>query len=196
VPDGDDRKAYRLHLRPLAVSANATNLASKRLAGVGLLAQLELAGWRYDDGSTWPVARGRAAFECYPYTTLVGAHELGYAQERPRYKRRPASIKAAEFRPMRAQACDDLISRLARLVEADPPLDIRSNEVTRALIDTPSPQSDRDYKHREDLIDAVLCAWTSSLWYRHGLERCQILGPPTADRRDALVAPARVEQRR
>ena len=32
--------------------------------------------------------------ECYPYTTLVGATELGHDRERPTYKRRPRSVSS------------------------------------------------------------------------------------------------------
>ena len=51
------------------------------------------------------------------------------------------------------------------------------------------------YKHREDLIDALLCAWASSLWDRHGLERCQVLGLPDDEPAATIIAPARYEQR-
>jgi predicted RNase H-like nuclease len=66
------------------------------------------------------------------------------------------------------------------------------------LRDEPSPQGNREYKHREDLIDALLCAWTASLWLRHGFARCQVLGVSgAADEAAAtIVAPARPEQRR
>jgi predicted RNase H-like nuclease len=50
------------------------------------------------------------------------------------------------------------------------------------------------YKHREDLIDALLCAWTASLRARHGLDRCQVLGLPakTTDEPIAtIIAPVR-----
>jgi predicted RNase H-like nuclease len=49
-------------------------------------------------------------------------------------------------------------------------------------------------KHREDLIDALLCAWTASLRAPHGLDRCQVLGLPakTIDEPMAtIIAPAR-----
>ena len=62
------------------------------------------AGWRLTDGPT-PTARsgpprsGRHVYEVYPYTTLVGAAELGYELERPAYKRRPRSLDAADVPP-------------------------------------------------------------------------------------------------
>jgi len=58
--------------------------------------------------------------------------------------------------------------------------------------------SDAAYKHREDLIDALLCAWTASLWARHGFERCQVLGlpaTPTGDPAATMIVPARSQQR-
>jgi predicted RNase H-like nuclease len=178
------------------VSANSTNTASRRLGGVALLAALAGLGFRYDDGLDGPPVSGRAASECYPYTTIVGYEPFGY-DERPRYKRKPRTLRIAEFRPQRAHACDDLIRRVAALSSADPPLDLSSHPVTRALLDEPSPLADRAYKHREDLLDAALCAWTASLWHRHGLEHCQVLGAaPDVERPAAtIIAPARPEQR-
>ena len=56
---------------------------------------------------------------------------------------------------------------------------------------------DRAVKHREDLLDAVLCAWTGLLWLRHGLDRCQVLGPDDdGDPPAMILAAARPEQRR
>src|SRR5216683_7802562 len=71
------------------VSANTTNIRSPRLAGVRFLNLAEQSGWRYSDGSHGPPAGGRVMSESYPYAALVGAPELGYDQERPRYKRKP-----------------------------------------------------------------------------------------------------------
>src|SRR5207248_1336153 len=48
-------------------------------------------------------------------------------------------------------ACDELIRRVAALAQADPPLDLRSHEPTRKLLDEPSPLDNAAYKHREDL---------------------------------------------
>ncbi len=180
------------------VSANPTNARSPRLAGVRFLGLAEASGWRYSDGRDGPAAGGRFLSECYPYTTLVGAAELGYNQQRPRYKRQPPRLPAARWRPERAANCDTLIARLARLAAADPPLRLDSHPVTRRLAAEPSPLGDAAYKHREDLIDALLCAWTASLWARHGLRRCQVLGPPAGaggGRAATIIAPARPEQR-
>ena len=180
------------------VSANSTNLGSKSLAGVGLLRLLAEDGWRYHSGCDGaPPRAGRHVAEVYPYTTLVGAPELGYDVERPVYKRRPRSIPASEFRAVRAATCDELVRRLLTLRAAVPPIDIRSHPKTRRLADEKSPINDREYKHREDLIDAVLSAWTGLLWLSAGLERCQVLGigdphTPVA----TIIAPARPEQRR
>lgn len=88
------------------VYANSTNTGTKRLAGVTLLAALADRGWRYDDGRAGPPTGDLNVSECYPYTAIVGAPELGY-DERPTYKRKPASVKpAASFKPVRAAACD------------------------------------------------------------------------------------------
>jgi len=181
------------------VGAHSTSLHSPRLAGIALRKRLEDAGWQYSDGFAGPPTDGQVISECYPYTTLVGAVELGYDVERPRYKRKPPPLPTAEWRQMRAKNCDKLIRQLVRLEEADPPLLLCSHPETRKLVDEPSPIKEREYKHREDLIDALLCAWTAALWARHGPTRCQILGQqglgpggPYA----TIVAPARPEQRR
>jgi len=179
------------------VSANSTNLSSPRLAGVELLAQLEWAGFTYANGWAGSPAGGRHVFECYPYTTLVGVAELGYDDERPRYKRKPAAVAAAEWRPLRARECDKLLRHLSRLAMADPPLDLRSHPASAELLEQLSPSADAAYKHREDLIDALISAWTASFWHRHGLDRCQVLGERTGNGPAAtIIAPARPEQRR
>jgi predicted RNase H-like nuclease len=178
------------------VSANSTNLQSPRRAGVSLVAALALEGWRYHDGTKGPPSVGRHVAEVYPYTTLVGSAELGYNLERPVYKRRPKSQPVNLFRAARATNCDDLVRRMTALRNADPAIDLMSHEVTRALIEEPSPINDRPYKHREDLIDAVLCAWTGLLWLRHGLARCQVLGADDPNTPVAtIIAPSRPEQR-
>jgi hypothetical protein len=94
------------------VSANTTNTHSPRLAGVQLLRLAALSGWRYSDGSGGPPGAGRFVSETYPYATLVGAAELGYDTERPRYKRKPPRLPAAQWRAERAATCDMLIGRL------------------------------------------------------------------------------------
>jgi len=178
------------------VSANSTNLHSRRLAGVSLRRTLEDRGWIYDDGRNGPPTTGKVVSECYPYTAIVGADELGFHDVRPTYKRKPKAFRTAAFRPVRANACDRLIAALAGLENADPPLRIRSHLVTEQLVTKPSPTDDRTYKHREDLIDALICAWTGLLWIRHGLERCQVLGVGDALSPAAtIIAPYRPSQR-
>jgi predicted RNase H-like nuclease len=181
------------------VSCNSINLGSPRLAGVALRERLENLGWAYSDGCAGPPTGGRAMSECYPYTAIVGADELGYESERPRYKRKPKSMRIAEFRPVRARAADELIRRLAALVTAEPPLDLRSQPLTNELVASRSPLADVQYKKREDLLDAAICAWTAAFWARWGTERCQVLGlddGSAAGVRGTVIAPARPEQRR
>jgi predicted RNase H-like nuclease len=180
------------------VSANTTNVHSPRLAGVQFLNLAGLSPWLYSDGRDGPPRGGRFMSETYPYATLVGAAELCYDTERPRYKRKPPRTPAAQWRTERAANCDTLITRLGQLANADPPLLLHSHPVTRELAEQPSPISDAAYKHREDLIDALLCAWTASLWARHGFTRCQVLGLPdnaTDDPAATMIVPARAEQR-
>lgn len=182
------------------VSANSTNLLTKRLAGVALLAQLESLGWTYDSGHAGGPSAERVVSECYPWTTIIGAEELGYspAPNRPGYKRKPRGMRIAEYRPLRAADCDELLRRMATLVNADPPMDLHSHPETRELLTSKSPIEDRLYKHREDLLDAALCAWTASFWAKWGTERCQVLGDQQVDgtKVATIIAPARPEQRR
>lgn len=182
------------------MSANSTNTSSPGRAGVALLASLGEAGWTYDSGVGGPAAAGRTVSECYPYTALVGAAELGYDVERPKYKRKPPKLTVAQWRPERARNCDDLIHRLDGLRTAETPLDLHSHPATRELIAVGSPYDDRAYKHREDLLDAAVAAWTALLWVRKGLDRCQVLGAgeasPERRRVPTIIAPARPEQRR
>jgi predicted RNase H-like nuclease len=177
------------------VSANSTNLSSPRLAGQRLRVALAELGWMYDPGWSGPHATGRRVLECYPYATLVGASEFGYERERPVYKRRPKRMGTAEFRVVRARVCDDLTRRIAELRHADPPLFLESHPLTAQLVTEPSPLADRQYKHREDLIDALICAWTGLVWLRWGLERCQVLGDRVIDPQSTIIAPARTSQR-
>ena len=173
------------------VAANCSNLTMAALAGVHLADRLADRGWRCAHGRGGPPNTGRWLYEVFPYITLVGAAELGYERERPIYKRKPRHLAPAEFRVLRAANADDLVARIDALRVADAPIDIRSHPVTAALLSEPTPLTGAAVKHREDLIDAVLCAWTGLLWQRHGLARCQVLGEPPA----AILAPARPEQR-
>jgi len=180
------------------VSANTTNIHSPRLAGVQFLRLAILYGWQYSDGSGGPPRAGRFVSETYPYATLVGAAELGYDTERPRYKRKPPHLPATQWRAERAATCDTLIRRLSHLADADPPPVLQSHPITAELAEQPSPVSDGAYKHREDLFDALLCAWTASLWARHGLDRCQVPGlpaTPTSGPAATIIVPTRPEQR-
>ena len=101
--------------------------------------------------------------------------------------------------PTKRIRADTLIRRLGQLETADPPLRLRSHPVARQLAEQPSPADDVAYKHREDLIDALLCAWTAAFWARPGMDRCQVLGlTATADGPPAatIIVPARPQQRR
>lgn len=180
------------------VSANASNLGLAALAGVSLVGRLAADGWRAADARHGPPGAGRWLYESFPYATLVGAPELGYDSARPIYKRRPPTLTPAEFRALRAENVDDLVRRLGALRAADPPIDIGSHPVTAALLDEPSPLVDRAAKHREDLVDAVVLAWSGLLWLRHGLDRCVVLGDPTDDTDPPaqILAAIRPEQRR
>ncbi len=185
------------------VAANPTNLASAASAGARLLERLTALGVGYVSSTAAMRERtGPAMFECYPYTTLVGVEELGYDVERPRYKRLDLTVPPATARARRAAAFDELVRRL-RETPLDPPLRLDTHPLTRALADS-SGIHGPTHKHREDLLDGALCAWTAAFWERHGDERVQILGGDPrlpsdaldeAGRRPVVVAPARPSQR-
>jgi predicted RNase H-like nuclease len=185
------------------VAANPTNLASAASAGARLLDRLTALGIGYvSDSAGMRERTGPAAFECYPYTTLVGVEEFGYDDERPRYKRLDPTVPPAVARQRRAEAFDELVRRI-RATPFDPPLDLDSHPLTRALAD-PSVLHGPTHKHREDLLDGVLCAWTAAFWERHGDRRVQVLGGEpslpsdpvdAAGRRPVVIAPARETQR-
>jgi len=188
------------------VSANASSAALPWLGGRTLGERLERAGGVYDDGVQPLPADAVGHFECYPYTTLVGMAELGYDDKRPRYKRPDLTLPKEARRAARAAACDELLRRLDGLADPDGgaggrrsvPLRLRSHPVSATLLDEPSPLVDRAYKHREDLLDALVCAWTAAL-RALAPERLQVLGVDTETddrgRRATLIAPARPEQR-
>lgn len=185
----------RRYMHPWKVAANSRATSRPRRSAVSSSA----GGWRRSAGhmrTAWArrrAPRGRSR-KCYPYTTIVGVPELGYGV-RPLYKRKPKKIVTADWRPIRAAACDELIARIGRLSTFDPPLDLRSHEATRKLLEEPSPLEDRPYKSREDLLDAAISAWTAAYWRRHGPERSVVLGadgPPDRDGlRATIIAPWR-----
>jgi len=170
----------------LWVSANTTNLASPRRAGVHLREHLVSAGWRYDDGLAGPPSDGRVVSEFYPYTTLVGAKQFAF-RPRPSYKRKPRHLTMAQFWPERLGAWNEIVERLERLALGDPPLDLRSHPATDALRVTPEAGKAQAYKKSEDLLDAVLGAWTAALWHRHP-EECTVVGPASRPTSGKLVA--------
>ncbi|MFZ7087694.1 DUF429 domain-containing protein [Curtobacterium sp. RRHDQ10] len=186
------------------VTANPTHLGMPHQAGARLLDALTEHGVAYvDDTASMRGRTGPALFECYPYTTIVGVEELGYDDERPRYKRLDQYVDRTEARARRATAFDELVRRLGTL--DDPPLRLDAHPVTAALAREPAGVLDRAYKHREDLLDGALCAWTAAYWDRHGDDRVQVLGTDPAlpqdpvdaqGRRAVVVAPARPAQRR
>lgn len=196
-----ERQVAQRYMSGWGVGANPSNLRLAHLAGVTVRERLEARGLRYTDGLAPHDGRAAVMFECYPYTTITGSPELGYDAGKPRYKRRPTGIPtAAAWRELRAAECDELLRRMSTLAAATPPLRLDSHPVTAALLAQRSPLVDRAYKHREDLLDAALCAWTAALWATRHLDAVQILGagdtPGAAGRIPTIVAPARPAQRR
>ena len=78
----------------------------------------------------------------------MGAGELDYTEERPRYKRRPKGISIVNFRALRSTECDELIRRVTRVDDADPPINVSTHPDTRKLVEEKSPNNDKDYKAR------------------------------------------------
>lgn len=168
------------------VSANPANLTSPYLAGQRLREELQRRGWRYDDGLRGPPTAGWSVSECYPYTTLVGVAELDYPHQRPPYKRRPVSVAAPGWPRRRARELDGIIARLDRLPQTAalpglpglPALHLASHPVSRGWLAEPTAPTASAGKKREDMVDAVICAWTAALWHRSRWRRCQVVGAP------------------
>jgi len=185
----------------LGISAYPSNRAMPAQGAVALRRRLEDAGWAYDDGSGADRDDdARTMFECYPYTTLVGAPELGFDGSRPRYKRLAPLLATAERRPHRAAEFRLVLEAVAGLAHADPPLDVMTHPRAAALVADGPAMVEREHKHLEDLLDGLLCAWTAAYWTRHGPARSQVLGAtdPVVDelgRRGTIIAPARPHQR-
>ena len=78
-------------------------------------------------------------------------------------------------------------------------MDLLSHAETAALVEVPSPAVAAQYKKREDLLDAAICAWTAAMWQRFGEQRCQVLGvdsdTPPIRPIASIIAPARPKQR-
>jgi predicted RNase H-like nuclease len=187
------------HYGSWQVYASPTNLTREWTGGVALRDRLEAIGFVYTDGMTAVPDDAISFFECYPYTTLVGAPEFGYDQDRPGYKRFDLALPLAHRREFRANECDELLTRMKRLATSRPPIDLSTHPTTNQLLVSRAIGQNRRQKRREDLADAALCAWTAALWSRYGLERCQILGagaePDANGRRPVIIAPATPEQR-
>ncbi|RIJ52270.1 DUF429 domain-containing protein [Clavibacter lycopersici] len=185
----------------LGISAYPSNAGRPAQGAVALRRRLEDAGWEYDDGSgdvRDPDAR--TMLECYPYTTLVGAPELGFAGPKPRYKRLAPLLATADRRPHRAAEFRLVLEAVAGLAHADPPLDVTTHPRAAALVADGPAIVERQHKHLEDLLDGLICAWTAAYWARHGAQRSQVLGAadPVLDergRRGTIIAPARAHQR-
>ena len=116
------------------VAANPSNLG-RPWQGVAIrkrLRSLRMALHR------WSRAPGpcpnRTFFECYPYTTLVGASEFGYDDKRPRYKRMgTVKVPIDARRPARASYGSGLIERMWSQA-ATPPLNLASHPLTDLLV--------------------------------------------------------------
>ncbi|WNY35235.1 DUF429 domain-containing protein [Curtobacterium flaccumfaciens] len=205
------------------VAANPTNQASAASAGSALLGPADRTRRRVR------LRHGRhAGTDRSGDVRVLPVHDAGggggarVRRRTPRYKRLDLRIPAAEARARRAEAFDELVRRL-RETPLDPPLLLDSHPLTQRLAD-PSVLHGPTHKHREDLLDGALCAWTAAFWERHGDDRVQILGgdpphrhgpdaagaspgnrrrgptlptdtPDEAGRRPVVVAPARPSQR-
>jgi hypothetical protein len=160
------------------VSANTANVHSPRLAGMQFLRLAGLSGGGIFRRQRRVAARRPARLGDLPVRHPGRRRGTGYDTERRRCKRTPPHVPAGPGPAERAANCDTLIERPGQLADADPPLLLRSHPVTKDLAGQPPPVSDPACKHREDLIDALLRAWTPSLWARHGFDRYQVLGMP------------------
>jgi predicted RNase H-like nuclease len=136
-------KGQRQHDQPPFAATSRRDLAARaRASGLAVLQRPR----RTTGGGCW-------LSECYPYTTLVGASELGYETERPRYKRKPRGMPVAHWRPLRQGACDDLIHRLIGLAQADPPLPASRSVSWTSLSGTCSAADEHEHVLRPAQLD-------------------------------------------
>jgi predicted RNase H-like nuclease len=89
---------------------------------------------------------------------------------------------------------------LVRRVNIDPHIDEAVKHLVRLAKHLDADRARRIETTRDaldELVDAILCAWTGLLWMVHGQDRCQVLGSgDEGDTAGTFIAPARPEQRR
>lgn len=128
---------------------------------------------------------------------LTGGAPLGEDEADQKF-----GLPAEYWLKARAAVCDELIRRLAAFTTCETRIDLRSHPVTAVLVDEPSPSADEPgtnqlYKHREDVLDAAICAWTAARCDQQP-ELGAVLGEsdPIADsqgRRGTIITPFPLE---
>ncbi|MFI5297245.1 MAG: DUF429 domain-containing protein [Polyangiales bacterium] len=177
-----------------AHSANTTNPCFAPAAGIWkMLSKLNEDGYQQDPLAVARRDDGKFYFECYPNAALVG-----WLDFLPRYK----------FRHRNADAWTQVVDLLRGLATSD---SLPVENIMGAL-----PTDFSHSKKNEDMVDAIIAAYTAAFLWRHGLTESQVIGDfatgymvtpvnlamrpllagalvGSLSERDALNAPARID---
>jgi predicted RNase H-like nuclease len=116
-----------------------------------------------------PGTNVRRAIEVYPHPAIVALFDLPVTLK---YKAKPNRALVS-----RSVALGELMRHLEGLVDAEPPLEVRSAprwEVLRRVVS--DPPSGAELARVEDEIDAFVCAYVACYYWSHGTARCRVVG--------------------
>ena len=107
--------------------------------------------------------------EVYPHPAMVSLFGLRFTLK---YK-----AKRGRDLPSRRVAFAELVRHLTTLDSTEPRLEVRSAPRWRLLCDVVATgQSARQLDDAEDELDAIMCAYIGFYYWRHGTDRCRIVG--------------------
>jgi hypothetical protein len=107
--------------------------------------------------------------EVYPHPAMVSLFGLRFTLK---YK-----AKRGRDIPTRRSAFAELVRRLTTLASTEPCLEVQSAPRWRLLCDVVATgQSARQLDVAEDELDAFMCAYIGFYYWRHGTDRCRIVG--------------------
>jgi predicted RNase H-like nuclease len=166
-------------------STHSANLGvrafSERVRGEWLARALELD----IDPDFAPRTSIRRAIEVYPHPAIVAVFDLPVTLKYKAKTKRSVDTRSA--------ALAELMRHLEGLVDAEPPLDVRSTPRWRELADVVSdPPSGAALSRVDDELDAFVCAYVGLYYWTHGTARCRVAGDLHTG---YIVTPANERQR-
>lgn len=149
--------------------ANRRNLA--RYGGLraeALVHQLQSLGFRHDPDIARQ-ADTRQVVEVFPHPATISLFHLD----------RTLKYKARQGRayPLRWRELARLREHLVALADADPPLRLSPDVVAMEI----EGRRGRSFKEAEDLLDAVVCAYSALYAWHHGPRGYAVYGPAATD---------------